>query len=95
MKIAKTPEMLKIASRLAWFTSPEEAIEQPHILLTQVMTHGTVEDVLITRESVGLEEFRKVLESATPGAFDPRSWAYWNFICGRWPAPSLPSRNLP
>lgn len=63
MKIEKTPEMLKLASRLAWFTSPEEAIEQPQLLLTQVMTHGTVEDVLTVRQVVGLDEFRKVLDS--------------------------------
>lgn len=95
MKIEKTPEMMRIASRLAWFISPEEAIEQPQLLLTQVMTLGTIEDVLTVRQAVGLDEFRKVLDSASPGAFDPRSWAYWNLICGRRTAPPLPSRQIP
>lgn len=86
--------MLRIARKLVWFCSPEEALERPQVFLTQVMTHGTLEDVTFVRKLVGLEPFRTTLENASPGMFDPRSWSYWNLICGRWPAPPLPKREF-
>ena len=48
---------------------------------------GALQDV------VGPNEFREVLDHASPGIFDPRSWAYWNLKCGRDPAPPLPVRH--
>ncbi|HEV2301257.1 MAG TPA: hypothetical protein VGR91_06765 [Stellaceae bacterium] len=45
------------------------------------------------RGIVGLDDFREVPEAALPGIFDARSWAYWNLVCDRRPAPPLPVRS--
>jgi hypothetical protein len=42
---------------------------------------------------VGKKEYREVLAHVPAGVFDARSWAYWNLICGRRPAPPLPVRG--
>jgi hypothetical protein len=60
--------------------------------LAQFMVFGTVEDLASLRGIVGKREYREVLEHVPPGVFDARSWAYWNLICGRRPAPPLPAR---
>ena len=44
---------------------------------------------------VGNDDYREVLEHAPSGIFDPRSWAYWNLVCGHRPAPPLPVRIFP
>lgn len=94
MTIAPSPELLAVARRLCWSTPPEEALAEPYLFLAHVMTYGTTEDVLTVRRALGLEAFREALEHAPAGIFDPRSWSYWNLICGRWPAPPLPERAL-
>ncbi|MGH8178331.1 MAG: hypothetical protein ACREV5_18900, partial [Steroidobacter sp.] len=42
---------------------------------------------------VGREEILEALEHAPPGIFDKRSWAYWNLMVGRVPAPPMPVRR--
>lgn len=59
------------------------------------MVFGTVEDLRALRGIVGKSDFREILEKAPPGVFDARSWAYWNLVCGRRPAPPLPARFSP
>lgn len=86
-------ELIQIAKRVAWFEEPEAILEKPHLFLAQVMTHGTLADVVLTKKAFGLEMFREALELAPPGVFDERSWAYWNLVCGRTPAPPMPQRN--
>jgi hypothetical protein len=56
------------------------------------MVFGTVEDLRALDGIVRKDQYREVLERAPPGIFDPRSWAYWNLVCGRWPPPPLPER---
>ena len=88
-----TPELLRVARRVVWFEEPARALTDPVQFLTHVMVFGTVEDVAALRGIIGKEDYRKVLEQAPPGIFDPRSWAYWNLVCGRRPAPPLPMRT--
>ena len=90
--IPVTPETLNVARRVVWFNEPEEELKNPVHFLTYVMTYGTVEDLVALKDIVGLDDFREALERASPGIFDPRSWAYWNLKCGRQPAPPLPVR---
>ena len=59
------------------------------------MVFGTLEDLWALRGIVGKDDYREVLEHAPPGIFDPRSWAYWNLICGHRPAPPLAVRIFP
>jgi hypothetical protein len=87
-----TPELLTVAQRVVWFKDPADTLADPELFLSHAMTYGTPEDLAALRGFVGIEEFREVLDRAPPGIFDPRSWAYWNLICGRQPAPPLPVR---
>ena len=91
--LPQSPALLKVAQRVVWFDEPETALAQPLRFLAHVMVYGTVEDLAALRGFAGKDEFREVLEHAPPGLFDPRSWAYWNLICGRSPPPPLPERT--
>jgi hypothetical protein len=62
--------------------------------VAHVLTYGTHDDVKVLRRYVSDEELRQALDKAPPGIFDPRSWAYWNLMLGRYPAPPLPTRNI-
>jgi hypothetical protein len=90
--LPKSDELLRVARRVVWFEEPEQALADPVRFLAHVMTYGTVEDLVALRGIIGTDEYREVLEKAPPGIFDARSWAYWNLICGRHPAPPLPQR---
>jgi hypothetical protein len=90
-----TPELLRVARRVIWFEEPERALADPVQFLAHVMVFGTVEDLRALRGVVGKNEYREVLERAPPGLFDAPSWAYWNLVCDRQPAPPLPARVLP
>lgn len=91
MKIEPTPELLSVASRVMWFCSPQEGLEQPAVFMAHVMTYATIPDILAVRQALGHEAFRYGLEHAPAGVFDPRSWAYWRLVYGLEPTP-LPSR---
>jgi hypothetical protein len=95
MRIEKTLEMLDLARRLVWFTSPEAALDEPRTFLAHVMTFGLLEDVLLVRSALGTDAFRQVLDQPPAGIFDARSWAYWNLLYERWPTPPLPERLIP
>jgi hypothetical protein len=88
-----TPELLRVARRVVWFEEPERALADPIQFLAQVMVFGTIEDLKALQGIAGKNEYREVLEHAPPGIFDARSWAYWNLLCGRHPAPPLPVRS--
>ena len=87
-------ELVEIAKRVAWFDEPERVLKEPHIFIAQVMTHGTLRDVVTTQRAFGPEMFLETLDAAPAGIFDERSWAYWNLVCGRRPAPPLPRRRF-
>jgi hypothetical protein len=89
-----TPELLRVARRVIGFEEPERALADPIQFLAHVMVFGTVEDLKALRGVVGKDDYRKALEQAPPGLFDARSWAYWNLVCGRRPAPPLPVRRV-
>jgi hypothetical protein len=93
--LPKTPQLLQVARRVMWFEEPERALADPLQFLAHVMVFGTLEDLQALRGIVGKDDYRVVLEHAPPGLFDPRSWAYWNLVCGRRPAPPLPVRTIP
>lgn len=90
--LPRTPELLAVARRVVWFKEPADALADAVLFLSHVMTYGTPQDFAALRGLVGKDEFREVLEHAPPGVFDPRSWAYWNLVCGREPAPPMPTR---
>jgi hypothetical protein len=88
-----TPALLRVARRVVWFKDPGEALSDPAHFLAHVMTYGAIEDVATLEADVGKEGFREALDQAPPGICDRRSWAYWNLVCGRRPAPPMPERT--
>lgn len=87
-----TPELLRVARRVVWFKEAAATLADPLLFLAHVMTYGTPEDLAALRGEIGKDQFLEVLDHAPPGVFDRRSWAYWNLICGRQPAPPMPVR---
>lgn len=91
----KHPEELeRVARRVVWFKSAEDALKEPKLFLAQLMTVGTLRDIVIAMKYYSDEDFESVLADPPPGVFDIRSWNYWNLRYHREPVPPLPSRNL-
>ena len=90
-----TPELLALARRVIWFEDPQTALSDPVRFLAYLMTFGTAEDVTVARRSFRPDDFRHAVENAPPGIMDERSWAYWNLVVGRDPAPPMPRRLFP
>jgi hypothetical protein len=92
--IPHTPETDALATRVIWFEPPEKALADPIRFMAYVMAHATPHDLAILRRYVPDEDFCEALDKAPPGIIDPRSWAYWNSKCGRYPAPPMPQRRF-
>jgi hypothetical protein len=88
-------DLLAVAPHVIWFEPPERALGDPVRFLTYLMTYGTADEVAVVRRYVALDDFREALERAPPGIMDERSWAYWNAMTGRYPAPPMPRRIIP
>jgi len=88
-------DLLDVARHVIWFEPPERALADPVRFLAYLMTYGTLAEIAIVQRHLGLGDFREALEHAPPGIIDPRSWAYWNIMTGRYPVPPLPRREIP
>jgi hypothetical protein len=88
-------DLFRVAPRVIWFESAEQALANPVRFIAYLMTYGTLEDIEVVRRYVDLDDFREALDQAPPGVIDERSWAYWNTVFGRYPAPPLPRRFIP
>lgn len=93
--IPLTPEVEAIAKRIVWFEPPEQAVADPIRFLAFAMTYGNHADMEILKQHVSESELLEAITHAPPGVFDERSWAYWNLMLGRYPAPPLPERVVP
>ena len=89
-----TPALLDAARRIVWFKAPEAALDNPVELLAYAMKHSTDKDMALLLDHIGESGLREAIDSAPPGIIDARSWSYWNARIGRFPAPSLPERDL-
>jgi hypothetical protein len=87
-------ETKALAERLVWFEPPAEALADPIRFMAYAFARATNEDMNVLRIYLDEEDFKEALDKAPPGIIDPRSWAYWNLRAGRYPAPSLPKRQL-
>jgi hypothetical protein len=88
-------DLLNLAPRVVWFEPPERALADPARFLAYGMTYGTVGELAVVLRYVQLDDLRAALEQAPPGIMDERSWAYWNAMTGRYPAPPMPRRIIP
>lgn len=87
-------ELLRVAKRMVWFKTPEEALAEPALFVSHAMTYGTVDDLRVVRTHYTDDRLRRALRSGPPGIFDGRSWAYWHARLGVEPVPDLPVRRL-
>jgi hypothetical protein len=90
-----TPETQEIATRLVWFEPAGEALADPVRFMAYAFARATYDDMKVLRRFVTEDEVREALDHAPPGIIDARSWAYWNALMGRYPAPPAPVRSLP
>lgn len=95
IRIPATPEIREIARRVVWFKEPDETLGNPVHFLAYLLTYGTHGEVKAVRRHVTDDQLREALDAAPPGVIDPRSWAYWNLLLDRCPAPPMPERRFP
>jgi hypothetical protein len=88
-------ELQKVAKRVVWFKSPDDAVKDVKLFLAHVMTYGTLSDIATTLHHFSEDDFEAVLKDPPPGVFDRRSWIYWNVRYHREPVPPLPKRKIP
>ncbi len=83
-----------VARRLFWWKTPAEALRDTRRFLAQVMTYGSLEDVLTARRYFSRNEFEAVLDNPPTGVFDNRSWNYWNLVFDRYPPAPISKRSF-
>jgi hypothetical protein len=79
--------LVRMAQRVVWFEPAEQALADPVRFLDYVMTCATIEEIAVVQRYDGPDDFHEALEHAPRG--DERSWAYWNVMAGRYPAPPI------
>lgn len=89
-----TPRLKTAARRCVWWKRPIDAIAVPTHFIAYVLTYGTAEDVSELRRQIDDRDLRDAIDNAPPGVFDPRSWAYWNLMLGRYKTPPMPQRTF-
>jgi hypothetical protein len=94
LSIPESESLKKVAQRLVWFKKPIDALNDPYLFLAHVMTYGTVKDVIIVKQSLGIEAFSEALKQMPPGIMDIKSWTYWHLMTGQYPPPPLPMRKI-
>lgn len=85
------------AKKYIWWKSPDEAVEQPERVISQVMDIGDYDDTQSLIALVGNETLKDVLAHAQAGWFRPRSWHYWHYRLGLstlGTVPELPKRRF-
>ena len=88
-------ELQRVAKRVVWFKTPEEALNDPKLFLAHVMTYGTLDDIVVAMQHFADTDFDRVLTDPPAGVFDLRSWNYWNLRFHHEPVPPLPQRQFP
>jgi hypothetical protein len=83
-----------LAKRLICFESTIEALRDPVRFMAYASARATHAEMKTLRTYLDDDVLREALDTAPPGVIDPRSWAYWNLMMGRYPAPPEPKRKL-
>ena len=84
-----------VARRIIRFEDAGDALKDPVRFMAYAMARATRADMKLFSRYVFDIDFREALDRAPPEIIDPRSWAYWNNVTGRYPAPRQPKRRLP
>ena len=91
--IPLTPETAALAARIVWFEPPETALADPVRFMAYAFARATHADMQTLRRHLSDADLAEALDNAPPGIIDPRSWAYWNLMLDRRPAPPMPARR--
>jgi hypothetical protein len=94
MNLMTCPEIVALAPRIIWFEPAETSLQDPVRFIAYAMRYATHEDMAVIRTYVSDQEFLACLDKIPPGIVDARSWAYWNAVFHRYPAPPMPLRKL-
>lgn len=92
--IPLTPDTEALARRIVWFEPPQEALSDTFRFVAYAVARATHADMKLLRRFLNDDDLRQALDNAPPGIIDPRSWAYWNSVLGRYPAPPQPVRRF-
>ncbi len=94
IRLPHTPPLLDLARHLIWFEPPEKALSDTARFMAYAFARATAPQMRVLRDVLNDDSLRQALDRAPPGIIDPRSWAYWNLMLDRWPAPPMPARRL-
>ena len=94
-RLANDERAAAMARKYVWWQPAERTLEDPLLLLAQMMTLGTVDDVRWLLSLVSPSDLRRVLHDPPIGVFNRRSWNFWHLRLGLTPVPELPTRRLP
>lgn len=78
----KKKVLLEMAEKYVWWKSVDIALQHPKLIISRVMDIGDYQDVQQVADSFSDDILKEVLLTSEPGAFRPRSWAYWNYRLG-------------
>ena len=93
--LPKNSETRALAKRMVWFMDPDDALDDPLLVILYSMQFGTQHDLPVLQRYVDSDTLRSALENARPGILDERSWSYWHAMTGTFPPPPLPQRAFP
>jgi hypothetical protein len=86
------PDLIRVAGRLFWWESPEQALTNRLRFVAQVMNLGSWSDIKSVQQVMGESAFEEVLNQPPSGVFTPRRWNYWHLRLRKLPVPNLPRR---
>ena len=84
-----------LAHKYVWWQDPRLTLADPRLLIAQLMTLGTLDDVRWLIDQVPADELRRVLREPPIGIFNERSWRFWHLRLDCRPIPPLPARPPP
>ena len=84
-----------MASKYVWWQVPRLTLADPRLLIAQLMTLGTLDDVRWLIDQVPADALRRVLRKPPVGIFNERSWRFWHLRLDCRPIPPLPVRQSP
>jgi len=85
-----------LAQRLIWWMKPDEALEQPLRLVTQIMDIGTLSDLRLLQKEFTDAELINILKHAPPGVVSARSLRFWQVVLktNAKPKPRFPGSDV-
>lgn len=89
--------LMAMAQKYIWWLTPDEAMNFPARIVTQVMNIGEFEDMQGVAEALGDDGLRAVLRGTEAGQLNERSWHYWHYRLGLAApggVPPLPVRRI-